>query len=67
MIAEYSQQVSRVLQSIQVLQAQNQAAIANITAGGQARAKTIVGTAKAQVFEYKQGILLNINLFQLYI
>mmetsp|Transcript_135641 Transcript_135641/g.377785 ORF Transcript_135641/g.377785 Transcript_135641/m.377785 type:complete len:332 (-) Transcript_135641:140-1135(-) len=54
-VNEYDQQVQQVAQSIQVMKANNDAAIANITAGAGATAKEICAVATRDAFAVKQG------------
>jgi hypothetical protein len=50
----YEQQVQKVVQSINVKKAENQATIANISAGAEATAKTHVAKARRDAFNRKQ-------------
>ncbi|KAF4666172.1 hypothetical protein FOL46_003251 [Perkinsus olseni] len=54
-INEYAQEVAVVSQSIEVLLAQNQARIANITATGEAKARVIIAEAAQEAFRMKQA------------
>ncbi|KAF4719742.1 hypothetical protein FOZ62_018491, partial [Perkinsus olseni] len=54
-INEYAQEVAAVSQSIEVLLAQNQARIANITATGEAKARVIIAEAAQEAFRMKQA------------
>ncbi|EER07461.1 conserved hypothetical protein [Perkinsus marinus ATCC 50983] len=54
-INEYAQEVAAVRQSIEVLLAQNEARIANITATGAAKARVIVAEATQEAFRTKQA------------
>jgi len=53
-VNEYNQQVQQVFQSIAVMQAINQATIANISAGAEAQSKEICATATRDAFNLKQ-------------
>ncbi|CAK9002961.1 Hypothetical protein SCF082_LOCUS7551 [Durusdinium trenchii] len=55
-VNEYEQQVQQVVQHISVLQSENQAAIANISAGAEAKAKEIKAAARRDAFNLKQGM-----------
>lgn len=55
-VNEYEQQVQQVVQSIEVLKAQNDATIANISGGADARAKEICAGATRDAFHLKQGM-----------
>jgi len=54
-INKYDQQVQQVSQSIEVLKSQNNAKIANISAGADADSKEIMARAKRDAFNLKQG------------
>ncbi|KAF4677207.1 choline dehydrogenase 7 [Perkinsus chesapeaki] len=54
-INEYAQEVAGVRQSIEVMLAQNQARIANITATGEAKARVIIAEAMQEAFRMKQA------------
>lgn len=49
-------QVQRVVQHISVLQSENQAHIANISAGAEAKSKEIKAAARRDAFNLKQGM-----------
>lgn len=53
-VNEYEQQVATVVQSIEVLKAENEAAIANISASAEATGKKIMAQAHRDVFNLKQ-------------
>lgn len=55
-INEYEQQVQIVVQSIDVLNSDNQAVIANISASAEAEAKTLVAWARRDAFHLKQSM-----------
>jgi len=55
-VNEYEQQVQRVVQHISVLQSENQAHIANISAGAEAKSKEIKAAARRDAFNLKQGM-----------
>mmetsp|Transcript_50289 Transcript_50289/g.127981 ORF Transcript_50289/g.127981 Transcript_50289/m.127981 type:complete len:367 (+) Transcript_50289:80-1180(+) len=55
-VNEYDQQVQQVVQSIEVLQSEVQAAIANISAGADATSKEIRAHAQRDAFALKQGM-----------
>ena len=53
-VNEYEQDVARVAQDIEIMGAQNQAKIANISAGAVAESKTICAKATRDAFRLKQ-------------
>jgi len=55
-INEYEQQVQQVVQSIEVLRSENNAWIANVSAGADAAAKEIRAKAKRDAFAMTQGM-----------
>merc|ERR1711972_80090 len=55
-VNEYEQQVQRVVQAIEVMRSENQAAIANISAGADATAKEIKAAARRDAFNLKQAM-----------
>lgn len=55
-VNEYEQQVQRVVQHISVMQSENQATIANISAAADAKSKEIRAGAKRDAFNLKQGM-----------
>lgn len=55
-VNEYEQQVQRVVQHISVLQSENQATIANISAGAEAKSKEIKAAARRDAFNLKQSM-----------
>ncbi|CAE7231506.1 unnamed protein product [Symbiodinium necroappetens] len=55
-VNEYEQQVQRVVQHISVMKSENEAAIANISAGADAKSKEIRAAARRDAFNLKQGM-----------
>ncbi|CAE7513528.1 unnamed protein product [Symbiodinium sp. CCMP2456] len=55
-VNEYEQQVQRVVQHISVMKSENEAAIANISAGAEAKSKEIRAAARRDAFNLKQGM-----------
>lgn len=55
-VNEYEQQVQQVVQSIEVLRSENNAMIANISAGADATAKELCAAAQRDAFQLKQGM-----------
>jgi len=55
-VNEYEQQVQRVVQQIEVMKSENNAMIANISAGADAKSKEIRAGAKRDAFALKQGM-----------
>uniref|UniRef100_A0A7S4SA73 Band 7 domain-containing protein n=1 Tax=Alexandrium monilatum TaxID=311494 RepID=A0A7S4SA73_9DINO len=55
-VNEYEQQVQQVVQSIEVMRADNEALIANISAGAQADSKELRAGATRDAFHLKQGM-----------